>query len=172
MAKKQTPPPFQDSLGKRDTVKNMLKMKMTVSQMCLAIGCTREDMQTHYGDLLDKYHPIEHVPTEEDRQFVWRCAAIGMTRSEIGQKLGVSWSTVESHYPNELRNAKAEYTDRLHNSMLGLAVAGDREAAKFLLKTKCGFKETQVNELTGPDGQPLAAAISITVGGQPTNQGE
>ena len=164
MAKKTTTPPFKDTLGKRDTVKNMLLMKMTASQICLAIGCTRDDLDLHYGDLLKKHSPIEHVPTEEDRKYVWRCAAIGMTKSEIANKLGISWSTMEVHYANEIRNAKAEYTDALHNSMFNLAVNGDREASKFLLKTKCGFKETQVNELTGADGQPLTASVNVTIG--------
>lgn len=162
MAKKSKP--FKDSLGKRDTVKNMITMKMTLSQICLALGCSRQDLDEYYGDLIEKYHPLEHVPTEEDRQFVWRCAAICVSQEEIAKKLGIDSATLREYYRTELDSAKIEWMDNLHRAMYQSAVNGNFQANQFLLKTKGGFKETQVNEHTGPDGQPLAASINITVG--------
>ncbi|WP_448506600.1 hypothetical protein [Immundisolibacter sp.] len=169
MAKKKLPP-YQDTLGKRDIVKNMIASRLTLSEISKAIGCTRKDLDDHYSDLLEKYHPVEHIPAEEDRLLVQRCYALGIGKDDIAHRIGVSTTTLDKYYAHELRIAKAELLDKVGTSLVTQAVNGNVAAAQFIMSRRGGWKETQVNELTGADGAPLAATINITVGGQPLKQ--
>lgn len=155
--KKQTTP-YKDTLGKRDILKNMLEQRMTVAEICKALGATREELDDHYGELLSSYKAIEYIPNEEDRKIVWRSAAYGMTQAQIASRLGVSVLTLKNHYGRELGNASLEWIDDVATTLVAQAKEGSVPAGIFLLKTRAGWKETQVNEHTGKDGGPIQTA--------------
>ena len=171
MAKKK-PEPYRDTLGKRDVVKLMMSQKMTVSEICRSIGCTRDELDQHYADLLEKYNPVEHIPDDESRRLVLRCYGLGMSKDDVALRLGISSETLNKYYPQELREAAAVLLDSVGTALVEQAVKGNVQAAQFVLSRKFGWKETSVNELTGKDGVPLpqTATIHVTVGGQPVTE--
>jgi len=83
-----------------------------------------------------------HQPTDQNRLQVKTLAAVGIRHEDIAVKLGISADTLTKYY----RQAKN----------------GNTTAMIFWLKTRAGWKETQVNEHTGADGQPLK--ISVVTG--------
>lgn len=153
---------YKDTLGKRDILKNMLEQRMTLSEVCKALGATREELDEHYGELLNGYTPIEYIPNEEDRKIVWRSAAFGMTQAQIANRLGVSAVTLRQYYNRELRNASLELIDDVATNLVTQAKEGSVPAGIFLLKTRAGWKETQVNEHTGKDGGPITHAVDLS----------
>lgn len=155
-------PPYKDSLGKRDILKNMLEQRMTLADICKALGATREDLDDYYGDLLDGYTPIEYIPSDEDRKIVWRSAAFGMTQAQIANRLGVSTTTLREYYSRELSNASLELIDDVATNLVTQAKEGSVQAGIFLMKTRAGWKETQVNEHVGKDGGPITHAVDLS----------
>lgn len=158
MVMKKQLQPFKDTLGKRDILKNMLNQNMTLSEICKALGASREELDDHYSDLLSKYKAIEYIPNEEDRKIVWRSAAYGMTQKQICHRLGISIPTLRNYYSRELNTASYEWIDDVATTLVAQAKEGSVPAGIFLLKTRAGWKETQVNELTGKDGGPIQTA--------------
>ncbi len=154
--------PYKDTLGKRDILKNLLEQRMTLAEICKALGATREELDEHYGELLNSYTPVEYIPNEEDRKIVWRSAAFGMTQAQIALRLGVSSVTLRQYYNRELSNASLEMIDDVASNLVTQAKEGSVPAGIFLLKTRAGWKETQVNEHTGKDGAPIAHTIDLS----------
>ena len=155
-------PQFKDVLGKRDVVKNMIQQQMLLSEICKAIGATREELDDFYGDLLELHRPLEYIPTEEDRLLVWRSAAYGMTQKEIAYRLGISSTCLADHFRRELDAAKTEWIDQVATTLVSQAKEGSVQAGIFLLKARAGWKETQINELTGKDGAPIAHKLDMS----------
>ena len=153
---------FKDTLGKRDVLKNMLEQRMTLSEICKTLGATREELDDYYGDLLSSYKAIEYIPNEEDRKVVWRSAAYGMTQAQIANRLGISTTTLRNYYRRELDTAAMEWIDDVATTLVTQAKEGSVPAGIFLLKTRAGWKETQVNEHTGKDGGPIAHAMDLS----------
>lgn len=164
MARKSAKLPYANTLGKREIVDGMLAQRMSVADVAKAIGATREEMDEHYGDLIESHSAVEYFPNEEDRLMVWRAVAMGAALESIALRLGVSVAILKRSFPRELQVAKDEWMDMLSNNLTQQAINGNVQAGIFLLKTKAGFKETAVNEMTGPNGAPLAAVINVTVG--------
>jgi len=53
------------------------------------------------------------------------------------------------------KRGKSKAIGNVAKNLISQAQAGNVSAAIFYLKTQAGWKETQVNEITGADGQPL-----------------
>ena len=159
---KKQRPVFKDTLGKRDILKNLLEQKMTLSEICISMGATREELDEHYGELLSKYSPVEYIPNDEDRKIVWRSAAYGMTQKKIAERLGISVATLTHYYRRELDNAQSEWIDDVATTLVMQAKEGSVPAGIFLLKTRAGWKETQVNEHTGKDGGPISHTVDLS----------
>ncbi len=53
------------------------------------------------------------------------------------------------------KRGKSKAIGNVAKNLISQAQAGNVSAAIFYLKTQAGWKETQVNEITGADGQPI-----------------
>ena len=53
------------------------------------------------------------------------------------------------------KRGKSKAIGNVAKNLIAQAQAGNVSAAIFYLKTQAGWKETQVNEITGADGQPI-----------------
>lgn len=69
---------------------------------------------------------------------------------------------MRNYYSRELSTASYEWIDDVATTLVAQAKEGSVPAGIFLLKTRAGWKETQVNELTGKDGGPITHAVDLS----------
>jgi hypothetical protein len=102
-----------------------------------------------------------HEPTTAMRKQVEALAAYGIPQEDICNVVGVSKPTLHKYYRDELDTAIAKANARVAESLFKKAT-GDGTAAVtaaiFWLKTRAGWKETVVNEHSGPGGGPIQVA--------------
>ena len=91
----------------------------------------------------------EHIPTEETRKLVRTLSAVGIRHVDIGLKLDINDETLRKHYKEELEIGRIDANAQIANTLFQQAKKGNMTAAIFWLKTRAGWKETQVTELTG-----------------------
>jgi transposase len=96
-----------------------------------------------------------HQPTDENRTKVRAWAAVGVRHEDIAAKLGISADTLAKYYRQELDDGRIDANAQIGKSLYEQAKAGNTTAMIFWLKTRAGWKETNVTELTGGDGGPL-----------------
>jgi hypothetical protein len=96
-----------------------------------------------------------HVPTDAARKQVEALAAYGIKQEEICKVVGVSLPTLHKYYRSELDKAMVQANARVAESLFKKATGEGSSAvtaAIFWLKTRAGWKETVVNEITGSIG--------------------
>ena len=96
-----------------------------------------------------------------DLDQVEKLAAIQCTEAEIASVLGVSERTIErrKHQPDfaeAMARGKARGRVSLRRNLWTLANKGQPAANIFLAKNLLGYKDYYANELTGPNGGPIA----------------
>lgn len=103
-----------------------------------------------------------YKPTEEARKQVETLAGFGVPQADIARTVGINQDTLRKYYRAELDNgetkANAAVAQSLYKKALG-DKASSVTAAIFWLKTRAGWKETAVHELTGPNGGPLQSEV-------------
>lgn len=104
---------------------------------------------------------VEHIPDEKSRAFVKSLAAVGTRYVDIAHKLSITDDTLRKHYKSELEDGRIDANAQIANTLFQQAKKGNMTAAIFWLKTRAGWKETNVTELTGADGEPLTG-IQVT----------
>jgi len=98
---------------------------------------------------------IAHTPTEESRKLVRTLAAVGIRFEDIASKLEIGQDTLVKYYRRELDEGRIDANASIGKTLFEQAKAGNTAAAIFWLKTRAGWKETAVTEVTGKDGAPL-----------------
>lgn len=98
---------------------------------------------------------ILHEPTDETRKLVKTLSAVGIRYVDIAQKLDISDDTLVKHYKKELEDGRIDANAEIGKGLFQQAKNGNTAAIIFWLKTRAGWKETQVTEVTGADGGPL-----------------
>ena len=96
-----------------------------------------------------------HQPTDQTRLQAKTLAAVGIRHEDIAAKIGISADTLVKYYKQELDDGRVDANAQIGKSLYEQAKAGNTAAMIFWLKTRAGWKETQVQEHTGPDGSPL-----------------
>lgn len=98
----------------------------------------------------------EFVPTKDQRQIVRLMASImephvGIAKAIINPetKRPISPVTLRKAFPEELSDAHAQVKAFAVGKLFELITKGTPSAIFFYLKTKCGFKETNVHEFQG-----------------------
>ena len=99
----------------------------------------------------------EHIPSDESRKLVRSLSAVGIKYVDIAQKLDISDDTLVKHYEKELKDGRIDANASIGQTLFQQAKNGNTSAAIFWLKTRAGWKETTVTELTGEGGGPLQA---------------
>ena len=88
------------------------------------------------------------VPTEEQRSTVKSMAAYGIKQEDISTELGLrSPKTLRKHFGQEIKRAAIQANTRVGQTLYKMATSGKEPAATiFWLKTRAGWRETQVVE--------------------------
>jgi hypothetical protein len=95
-----------------------------------------------------------HQPTDQNRLQVKTLAAVGIRHAD----------TLAKYYRQELDDGRVDANAVIAKSLYEQAKNGNTTAQIFWLKTRAGWKETQVNEHTGMDGQPLKINVVTGIG--------
>jgi hypothetical protein len=100
-------------------------------------------------------------PVNIDLEQVEKLAAIQCTEAEIASVIGVSIRTIERRkqqpdFAEAMDRGKARGRVSLRRNLWSLANKGQPAANIFLAKNLLGYKDYVANELSGPNGGPIA----------------
>jgi len=99
-----------------------------------------------------------HVPQPQDRRQVEAMAGYGIPENDIACVLEIDAKTLRRHYRSELDKGHIKATAKVAENLYRKATGEGREAviaAIFWLKTRAGWKETSLHEVSGKDGAPI-----------------
>lgn len=99
-------------------------------------------------------------PTEKDKLLIKLLRAGGKEVEAIAKIMGVCDDTLKKYCSEELDTGKDEIDSKIMGALVKAAVGGNTTAQIFYLKTRCGWRETTIQEITGKDGGPLTAVIN------------
>jgi hypothetical protein len=102
-------------------------------------------------------------PVNIDLEQIEKLAAIQCTEAEIASVLGISERTIERRkqqpdFAEAMARGKARGRVSLRRNLWSLANKGQPAANIFLAKNLLGYKDYLANELSGPNGGPIAIA--------------
>jgi hypothetical protein len=84
--------------------------------------------------------------------------ATGIPQDQIARCIGISPNTLAKHYADEIETAMAHANAKVAGSLYQKATSGNHPqavtAAIWWTKARMGWKGTDVNEQTGPNGGP------------------
>jgi hypothetical protein len=114
--------------------------------------------------------PTPHEPSAESRRQVSAMVAFGIPQDKIAAILGTSPPTLRKYYREEIDVADAKAQSMVAKFLFS-AASGEAlktgathadciRSAIFWMKTRAGWKETAVQEITGKDGADLAPVVS------------
>jgi hypothetical protein len=87
-------------------------------------------------------------------------AGMGIIQAQIATWLQIDLKTLRKHFRRELDTGAIEANVRVANALYTNAVKHNQVTAQiWWTKARMGWKETQVNEQTGPDGSPLTYVV-------------
>lgn len=101
------------------------------------------------------------MPTEENLEQVRLMASRGLTKEQIADSLGISYQTFNERtkeipeFLEAIKIGQALGIKQISNALFSSAKSGNTTAQLFYLKCRAGWKETQVNEVSGIDGKPI-----------------
>ena len=106
-----------------------------------------------------------YQPTAEHRKQVCAMASYGVTQVNIAECFGISYKTLVKYYGDDLKTAATRANAKVAASLFRKAVSPQLTspavtAAIFWLKTRAQWKETTVNEHSGPGGGPVKVDLS------------
>ena len=94
-----------------------------------------------------------HKPDQASRRQVEALAGYGVPEADIAGVVDVDPKTLPKHHRRELGHGHVKANARVGENLYRRATGEGREAvtaAIFWLKTRAGWKETNVHELNGP----------------------
>ena len=98
-------------------------------------------------------------PGPEQAAQVEKMTALGMSTKDIAAILRIEPKLLEKFYGYEIETAAARINSNVAKIALQMALSGSLpEMTKFWLKTRAGWKETKVTEVTGANGGPVEFA--------------
>jgi hypothetical protein len=104
----------------------------------------------------------KHQPTAESRHYVMALAGMGMPEADMAKVVGIDPKTLRKHYRAELDTGALKANAKVAQSLFNIANGKGRSAATaciFWLKTRGGWRETSVHEISGKDGGGLVVEI-------------
>jgi len=97
-----------------------------------------------------------HQPTDKTRAEVQAYAMVGVPHHDLARLVQLSIKTLLKYYRDELDTGKARATAQVGRSLFRMATTGNNVAAAiFWMKAQAGWREKQLIEHTGADGDPL-----------------
>lgn len=104
-----------------------------------------------------------HEPTRATRELVQLHTMVGTRQEVIADIIDIDPKTLRKYYRKELDQSKAKANATIGGALFNKAKSGDTAAMIFWMKTQAGWKETNVNEITNPDGSLTPAASQDAV---------
>ena len=104
-----------------------------------------------------------------DLKQVESLAANGLTDEQIASALGISRTTLANRkreneqFVQAIKRGKAKGIALVTNKLMESIKGGNMTGMIFFLKTQAGWKETNVQEHTGANGEAIQQAITIKV---------
>ena len=104
-----------------------------------------------------------------DLKQVESLAANGLTQEQIAAALGISERTLRSRkgeiadFADAIKRGKAKGIALVTNKLMESIKGGNMTGMIFFLKTQAGWKETNVQEVTGANGEAIQHAVSIKI---------
>ena len=105
-----------------------------------------------------------------DLKQVESLAANGLTQEQIASALGISERTLRSRkgeiadFADAIKRGKAKGIALVTNKLMESIKGGNMTGMIFFLKTQAGWKETNVQELTGANGDPISLLLTQVQG--------
>jgi len=84
-------------------------------------------------------------------------AAVGTPQEVMADLIGIDRKTLTKHFDFELRTGLAKANAQIGGKLFSLAMKGDREAAKFWLRTRAGWRERV--DVGNPDGEAFQLEV-------------
>jgi len=98
-------------------------------------------------------------PGPEQADQVEKMTALGMAPRDIAAILRIEPKLLTKYYKYELETAGARINNAVAKVAVQMALSGaNPEMTRFWLKTRAGWKETTVKEVTGAGGGPIVFA--------------
>ena len=98
-------------------------------------------------------------PGAEQAAQVEKMTALGMSVHDIAAILRIEPKLIEKFYKYEIDTASQRINSAVAKVALQMALGGaNPDMTKFWLKTRAGWKETKVTEVTGANGGPIQFA--------------
>lgn len=98
------------------------------------------------------------APTPENKKIVLALAGYGVPEFAIASELKIDPKTLRKHFRHELDHGISKANALVAESLFKKAIGngtGGVAAAIFWAKTRMGWRETVVNEHSGPNGGPI-----------------
>ena len=115
-----------------------------------------------------------HQPTDKTRAEIIALRSYGVPIKEIASYIGIDDKTLYKYYREELENsaikANANVGKFLYQAASGQALTTGASysdcvrAAMFWAKTRMGWKETNIQEVTGANGDPISLLLTQVQG--------
>ena len=105
-----------------------------------------------------------------DLKQVESLAANGLTQEQIASALGISETTLHQRkrdsadFAAAIKRGKAKGIALVTNKLMESIKGGNMTGMIFFLKTQAGWKETNVQELTGANGDPISLLLTQVQG--------
>lgn len=98
-------------------------------------------------------------PGPEQASQVEQMIALGMSPSDVSAVLRIEEKLLKKYYKYEIETASSRINERVAKIALQMALSGEiPDMTKFWLRTRAGWKETKVTEVTGANGGPIEFA--------------
>lgn len=95
-------------------------------------------------------------PGPEQADQVEKMTALGMSPKDIGAILRIETKLLQKYYKYELETAAERINSAVAKVALQMALGGaNPDMTKFWLRSRAGWKETKVTEVTGAGGGPV-----------------
>jgi hypothetical protein len=94
-------------------------------------------------------------PGYEQAKQVEQMTALGLSVQDIAATLRIEPKLLEKYYQYEIDTSAQRINQAVAKIALQSALGGDTDMVRFWLKTRAGWKETKVTELTGSNGGPV-----------------
>lgn len=109
-------------------------------------------------------------PNDRQRLAVSTLSACGTRFALIATHIGIDCKTLRRHFRREVKEGRDDANSRIAKSLFDAAIEGNTTAQIFWLKSRAGWRETQVmqNQLLDKYGNPVDQpkfSISFSDGG-------